>query len=269
MKIVENSPNRLVMKEGAITKRLAGAVFVVVGVGLAGYSLAAHQPLIVLLGVALVVAGILVALFSKQDTVMADRAARQLSITFSSLAHRGQAQAMSFDDVQSLQLQQAYTQVATGSTGMPGNGISFGNNGGFGFGNNGVGNGGYQTELVSTLSIIQKSGSVVTIASEQHQVGAGLGINTGGNLQNSGQLLADAIGVPLQVAGAPTAGQMMSTLEGAFRQPTAATAASQPVRPPVPPVSSPTPAAQPAPLQPPLPPAPPAQPPTPPASVTS
>lgn len=229
MKIVEDSPSRLVLKESALKQYAIGALFAVigVGVGIGGSQAPKDGIVLVLFGAVFAVAGIVAIIFSKSDTVTVDKSSRQIIIIFKSLKNKnGQSQTVSFDDVSNIQLFQQYKQQFV-NNGM--------NNGGSGlsFGSGGVGSGNMQTELQMNLALQLKNGTMITIANEQRQAGLNLGISSN-SLIDKGQKLAAAIGVPFQQQGTETVGQAFHEIKQAISgQPN--TIAEQPVsaNPPV------------------------------------
>ncbi len=226
MKIVEDSSNRLVLKQGAIMSRIVGGVIASAGVIVVGVGVtSAHGIVLYAIGAVCIVVGALVLILSKSDLVVADKASRQLTVTFKSLTNRnGQTSQCSFDDVQSVQLLQQYRQeyVNNGSNMNNGTGISFGTNG------VGVGNGSSQTMLDLNLTVMLKNGTTISIAKETHQVTMGLGVSSN-NLQTKGQKLADALGAGFQVVGAATPGQMVQAVENKIANAAQPTTQSNPV----------------------------------------
>lgn len=207
MKIIEDSASRLVLKEGALTKRIVGGVMLVAGIGLVVAGLLG-QKILIAVGAALSIFGVLFALLSKSDVVVADIQSKQLTVTFTSLKNRsGQSQACSFSDVASVVLTQDYR-----TTTVPGanqsNGISFG------AGPMNTGN--TQTQILMTLTLQLHTGATITIANEQHQATAGLGVSLN-KLPALGQKLADTLGVPFQETGSPTLSQAIHSVVQAVR----------------------------------------------------
>jgi hypothetical protein len=212
MKIVEDTPQRLVLKEGAFKGRAVGLIFVVIGLGFVGLGVANHTQHNIfwfyIFGVIFAAAGAFAFLTTKSDLLVADQTSRQLSVTFKSLRKRqGVDQTYSFDDVQAIQLFQNYQQTFNGgpTTFNNGPGISFG--GGFG-----VGMANTSTMLDQTLVVQLKNGQSVTIAHEDKQTGLTLGI-TANSLITKGQKLATILGVPFNQGGANTPGQMLRGVE--------------------------------------------------------
>ena len=177
MKIVEDTPNRIVLKEGALTARVFGAALLIAGLGGLGLAIAYRTNLhngYLFDAIAVVFAAIGVFMLSsaKSDMVVADNTSRQLSVTFKSLKNRqGSNQSYSFNDVQFVQLFQHYQQVVEAPNNFNnGPGMTFG--GGFG-----VGMGNTQTMLDQSLSIQLKNGTAVNIAKEDKQTGLALGFS--------------------------------------------------------------------------------------------
>lgn len=77
MKIITNSADELVLKEGSASGIVVGVVFAVAGV-LAGIFLRERTPYAIWIGLALVVVGVAVVLFSSSITVSANRRTGQL-----------------------------------------------------------------------------------------------------------------------------------------------------------------------------------------------
>src|SRR5271155_433623 len=77
MKIISQSTDQLVLKEGSASGIVIGALFVVGGV-LAGIFLRQSSPIVIWVALALVVIGIGVILFSSSITVAANKASGQL-----------------------------------------------------------------------------------------------------------------------------------------------------------------------------------------------
>jgi len=233
MKIIEDSPSRLVLKEGALTGRLVGILFLIIGIGMAVAGLVAVKA-VVLVGAGIIFAacGLLALLFTKSDVVVADKTARQLTVTFASLTKRqGQSQQFSFDDVRAVTMVQGYQQVYNGndSNGNNGSGITFGNNN-------------TSTAITRTLSVQMKDGTLVTVADEQQRANLAIGINTS-KLVDKGQKLAAALGVPFQDAGIATPGELIQGIKQAVtgQQPTPFVA-PQPTTPLTGPMQAPPPA---------------------------
>jgi hypothetical protein len=212
MKIIEDTPNRLVLKEGALRTRSLGVLVIIVGLVMLGAGIKNHtQHNIILLdavGLLLAVAGTLLLFISQSDMVVADKSTRQLSVSFKSLKNRrGVNQTNSFADIQSVQLFQHYQQVFNGGPNNfnHGPGMSFG--GGFG-----VGMANQQTTLEQSLIVQLKNGTNITIAHEDKQTGLTLGLSAN-SLVNKGQKLAAVIGVPFDQQGAATPGQLLQMVE--------------------------------------------------------
>ena len=226
MKIVADTPNRLVLKEGALTARVFGATLLIaalVGLGLAiAYHAKLHNSFLFdAIAVVFAAVGVLMLTTAKSDMVVADNTSRQLSVTFKSLKNRGGSrQTYSFNDVQSVQLFQHYQQVVEAPNNFNnGPGMTFG--GGFG-----VCMGNTQTMLDQSLSIQLKNGTSVNIAKEDKQTGLALGISSSA-LVKKGQKLAAVIGVPFDQQGPSTPGQLFQGIERSIIEP--------PNNPPTPP----------------------------------
>ena len=212
MKIVEDSPNRLVLKEGSLTSRIFGAVLMIAGLVGAGLAVAfrakLHNSFIFdAIGIVVAAGGGFMLTSAQSDMVVADNTSKQLTVTFKSLKKRqGANQTYSFNDVQSVQLLQHYQQVVEASNNFNnGPGMSFG--GGFG-----VGMGNTQTMLDQSLSVQLKNGSTVTIANEDKQTGLTLGISAN-SLVTKGQKLAAVMEVPFNQQGPSTPGQFLQGIE--------------------------------------------------------
>ena len=208
MKIVEDSPSRLVLKESALKVYAIGILLFIIGIVVAviGSQAPKNGLIFVAFGVVFAIIGLLIFIFGKSDVVTADKQARQVIVIFKSLKNRnGQSQTCSFDDVLNIQLLQQYEQQMANSTNT-GSGISFGN---------GVGVGGGQGEYIINLAIQLKNGTVITIANEQKQAGLNLGVSSN-SLVDKGQKLADAIGVPFQQQGSESLGQAFHQLKDAI-----------------------------------------------------
>lgn len=248
MKIVEDTPNRLVLKEGDVGSLVFAVIVFIVGAGVLVFGLIDYAKLhnsYLFDAIGLVVAGLGGFLFTsaKSDVVTADNANRQLSVVFKSVKnHQGANQTYSFDDIQSVQLFQHYQQVMeTPNNFNNGPGMSFG--GGFG-----VGNVNTQTMLDQSLSVQLKNGTTVTIANEDKQTGLTLGLSIN-SLVNKGQKLAAVLGVPFNQQGPSTPGQLLQGVErDIVGQPESFVQSSGPQ-----PVSNPTSEPQPAPTDSPMP----------------
>ncbi len=212
MKIVEDSPNRLVLKEGdlgpiafAIITLLVGIVVLVLGLT---YHAKLHNSyLFDAIGIVVVGLGVFLLASAKSDTVTADKTSQLLTVIFKSLKNKqGANQSYSFADIQSVQLTQHYQQVMEAPNNINnGPGISFG--GGFG-----VGNINTQTMLDQNLAILLKNGTTITIANEDKQTGFSLGISAN-SLVTKGQKLAAVIGVPFNQQGPSSPGQLFQGIE--------------------------------------------------------
>jgi Tfp pilus assembly PilM family ATPase len=77
MKIISQSSDELVLKEGSASGMVVGVVFAVAGV-LAGYFLRQSNPLVIWIALALVLIGCAVILFSSSITVIANKASGQV-----------------------------------------------------------------------------------------------------------------------------------------------------------------------------------------------
>jgi Tfp pilus assembly PilM family ATPase len=77
MKVINQSADELVLKDGSASGIIVGAVFVVAG-ALAGYFLRASSPLVIWIALAVVILGIATILFSSSITVVANKATGKL-----------------------------------------------------------------------------------------------------------------------------------------------------------------------------------------------
>jgi Tfp pilus assembly PilM family ATPase len=77
MKIISQSSDELVLKEGSTSGIIVGAVLIVAG-ALAGYFLRQSNPIVPWIALGLVVVGIVVILFSSSITVVANKASGQV-----------------------------------------------------------------------------------------------------------------------------------------------------------------------------------------------
>lgn len=204
MKIMEDSAERLVLKEGALTNRIVGGVLIIAGLIVLFVGLAAShsQPVLALVGGGLAVIGIVLLLLSKSDIVTADIAGRKLSVVFRSLKNRqAQSQTCSFDDIAEVQLVQQYQMVSNGPA-AAGNGVSFGNNT-------------MQQQIKMNLTVQLRNGAVWSIANETHQASFGLGV-TSQQLVKVGQRLATVLGVSFREQGASTLGDVATIIADKF-----------------------------------------------------
>ena len=219
MKIVEDTPNRLVLKETALVAQIVAVVIIIVGLvvlglGIKNQAVIGNNFLFDIIGIAFAALGVFLLSSAKSEVVIADKTSRQLSVNFKSLKNRqGTNKVYSFDDIKSVQIFQHYQQVMEAPNNFNnGPGMAFG--GGFG-----VGMANTQTMLDQSLGLQLKNSKIVTIANEDKQTVLTLGISAN-PLLKKGQKLAAVIGVPFYQPGPGTPSQLFQGIErGIIGQP--------------------------------------------------